>query len=102
MRRHRQDRNHHEIREAAEALGWLWQDTSQTHLGYDAILVKGGRTVYAEIKDGQKPMRAQRLTPHEVRVHRTLKAHGVTVEILTCVADLVVLSRVVPTRREEK
>ena len=102
MRRHRQDRNHHEIREAAEALGWLWQDTSQTQLGYDAILVQGGRTAYVEIKDGNKPMSAQQLTPHEVRVHRTLKAHGVTVEILTCVADLVVLSRVVLARREEK
>lgn len=95
--RHRKDDNHDALLDVATRLGWFAQNTSQTELGYDAILVKGGRVVFAEIKDGQKPMSQQKLTPHEQTVHRRLKAHGITVEILTSEADVIALER--PHRR---
>ena len=98
--RHRRDANHADVRAAAERLGWMFEDTSQTHLGYDAILTRVGRTVRVEIKDGSKPMSAQKLTPHEADVHSTLRAHGVIVEILTCVEDLQMLSRPPRARAE--
>ena len=85
--------NHKAIRQELEARGWLWQDTSQTHLGYDAIIHKGGRSTFLEIKDGTKPLSQQRLTPHETTVHAKLAAQGITVEIITCSEDLDVLER---------
>ena len=91
--RHRKDANHDAITDAAEQLGWYVENVSQTDLGYDAILTKAGQTVRAEIKDGHKPMSQQTLTPHEKRVHARLKAHGITVEILTCEEDLLMLER---------
>lgn len=97
--RHRKDGNHGTLLAVAAQLGWYTQNTSQTELGYDAILVKAGRVVFAEIKDGQKPMSQQKLTPHEETVHRRLKAHGITVEILTCEEDVLMLERPHPQRR---
>ena len=99
-RRHRKDANSDDIQDAAEPCGWLWQDTSQTDLGYDAILVKGGRSVYVEVKDGSKPPSEQRLTPHEEQVHAQLSRYGVTVELLTCIGDLQVLERPQQARRD--
>lgn len=97
--RHRKDVNHERLTQAAERLGWYVLNTSQSEIGFDAIMVKGGRIVFTEIKDGNKPISAQKLTPHEERVHATLKRHGITVEILTCVADLLMLERAHPRRR---
>jgi hypothetical protein len=82
-RRHRKDRNHPEIREAVEALGYLWIELSQTNTGLDAIVVKHGRMVPVEVKDGARPPSARKLTPHEEQVHQQLKERGITVEILT-------------------
>ena len=92
-RRHRLDTNHAEIRRAVEALGWLWMDCSQTSLGVDAFIAKGGRLVPVEVKDGAKPMSAQQLTAHEQRVHQQLKAHGILVEVIRGLDDLSVLGR---------
>ena len=83
MGRHRLDGNHKAVRKAVEALGYLWLDTSQTDIGLDAILVKHGRIIPAEVKDGTLSPSRQRLTPNEAKVHQALKQHGVTVEILT-------------------
>lgn len=94
---HRLDANHRSLRRVAEQVGWLWLDCAQTGLGVDALLIKGGRIVVAEIKDGQKPMSQQKLTPHEKLVHARLKAHGITVEILTSEADVIAMER--PHRR---
>lgn len=91
--RHRKDANHNHICLALTASGWYVQDTSSTNLGYDAILVKAGRIVLVEIKDGSKPPSAQKLTPHEEQVHAALARCGVTVELLTCLEDLAVLDR---------
>lgn len=96
--RHRKDDNDDAIADTAERLGWLVLNTTQTGLGFDKILVKAGRIVIAEIKDGRKPMSAQRLTPHEKQVHARLKWHGVTVEILTCAEDVLALERSQPGR----
>lgn len=90
---HRLDDNHHALRRVAEQVGWYFWDCAQTGLGVDAILIKGGRIVVAEIKDGRKPMSQQRLTPHEKAVHLVLKSHGITVEILTCEEDVFMLER---------
>lgn len=97
---HRLDANHRAIQQIAEQIGWYFWDCAQTGLGVDAILIKGGRIVVAEIKDGAKPISAQRLTPHEKAVHAKLKAHGVTVEILTCPEDVLMLERPQRARRE--
>lgn len=97
---HRKDANHDTLRAVAERVGWLWLDTAQTGLGFDALLLKGGRWVVAEVKDGAKPISAQRLTPHEKKVHTTLKAHGVMVEILTCAEDVLMLERPQRARRD--
>ena len=88
---HRLDANHADIRRAVEAMGWLWMDCSQTALGFDALLAKGGRLVLIEVKDGAKPMSAQKLTAHEHRVHQQLKAHGIVVEVIRGVDHLDVL-----------
>lgn len=97
---HRLDANHRAIQQIAEQVGWCFWDCAQTGLGVDAILIKGGRIVVAEIKDGTKPISAQRLTPHEISVHATLKAHGVHVHILTCEHDVLMLERPQRARRE--
>ena len=97
LMRHRKDANQAALLEAAERIGWCALNASQSNLGFDAILVKAGRIVLAEIKDGDKPMSAQKLTPHEQDVHAKLKAHGITVEILTSEADVIALER--PHRR---
>lgn len=98
--RHRLDANHKGLCDAVERMGWFVWNASQSGLGVDAILVKAGRMVPVEIKDGSKPLSAQKLTKHEQDVHATLKAHGVRVEILCSLDDLACLERVHPMRVE--
>jgi hypothetical protein len=86
-RRHRKDDNHKEVQGAIEQMGYLFLNCSQSALGFDALAVKAGRFVPIEIKDGKKRPSARKLTPHEVKVHAALKAHGVTVEIVTGIND---------------
>jgi hypothetical protein len=80
---HAKDRNHKAVRKAVERLGYVWIDLAQSSAGIDAIVCRGGRCVPIEVKDGSLPPSKQKLTPHEQQVHALLKAHGVTVEILT-------------------
>ena len=91
--RHRLDRNHAACRQALEAMGWLFLDCSQTSLGFDAAIVKAGRVVFIEIKDGENAPSRQRLTAHEAKVHEALGRHGVRVVLVTCVEDLAQLDR---------
>lgn len=95
MRRsqHRTDANQAALLVVAEQLGWCALNASQSNMGFDALLIKAGRIVIAEIKDGSKPLSAQKLTDHEKDVHARLKAHGITIEILTCEADVLALER---------
>lgn len=102
MTRHRLDANHHLLREVAEKSGYYWMDLSQSNAGLDAILFRSDRVIFAEVKDGMKPLSAQKLTPHEQKVHAKLLAHGITVEVLTCPDDLLHLSRPQPSRSEEQ
>jgi hypothetical protein len=93
-KRHRLDSNHKAIRKALEARGALFIDTSQTNLGFDALVVPAGfsRLVPVEIKDPASS-RGLKLSPKEAAVHRELKARGITVEILTDDASLDVLTQ---------
>lgn len=97
---HRKDANHAQIRQAAERMGFYFWDASQSSLGVDAFLVKAGRLVPVEVKDGSKPPSAQQLTKHEQRVHIDLMQHGVRVILLTCIEDLCQLERAHPMRSE--
>ena len=99
-RRHRKDANHDLIRDVVEARGWCFEDTSQTELGYDALVSKGDRTVRLEIKDGSKKPSAQRLTPNEETAHARFAAHGIPIELIRCVEDLQILERPQRARRD--
>ena len=102
-RRAKVDRNQAELVAELRARGWLWLDLSAVGGGCpDGIAVKGGRIVFCEIKDGNKPPSARKLTPAQVELHAVLKAKAVTVEILTCADDLSVLGRELRPRREEE
>jgi hypothetical protein len=81
-RQHRKDRNHDVVRQAVERLGLYWWDAAQTNLGVDGFVVAQGRVVPVEVKD-PKARRKLALSPHEAAIHQVLRAHGVTVEILT-------------------
>ena len=95
---HRKDANHDLVRKTVEAHGWLWEDTAQTALGYDALVTSPGgeRTVRLELKDGSLSPSRQKLTPHEEATHEKLARYGVAVELIRCVEDLEILFR--PTR----
>lgn len=102
--RHTKDRNQDEVRDHIEAHGWLFEDTSQTSLGYDAIVSSPGgqRVVRLEIKDGSKPPSRQKLTPHEQRTHEKLARYGVAVELIRCIEDCDVLFRVASRQYDDR
>ena len=90
-RRARVDANSAELLAACRSLGWLVVDLSRVGGGIpDAVLVKAGRTVWVEIK---QPKSVKRLSLQQEACHAALAAHGVTVEIITCLEDLAILGR---------
>jgi len=77
--RHRRDLNQSDVFKAIQRAGGYVMDTSQTDLGFDGLVAIHGILRPVEVKrDG-----VFELTPNELRAHRELKAHGITVEILT-------------------
>jgi hypothetical protein len=96
--RHRTDANHTAVCALLRQLGYVVLDTSQSNIGFDALIARGGRLLAIEIKDGEKPMSKQALTTHEADVHRALLSAGVRVEIIRSEADCEVLGRVVQER----
>ena len=97
---HRKDANHDRLVTLLRLGGAYVLDTSQTGLGFDALVAKYGRLTPVEIKDGSLPPSRRILTPHEAQVHAELWRHGVRVEMLMEEADLEVLGRDQRARRE--
>lgn len=67
----RTDRNHAEIRDALRALGWTITDLSGAGDGIPdlAVHLRPGVPHFIEIKDGSKPLSAQKLTAAQERWH---------------------------------
>ncbi len=65
MRACRRDRNHREIIEVFESLGWSVLDIADLKNAFDILVAKCGHTMAIEIKDGLKPPSARKLTPGE-------------------------------------
>lgn len=68
MRAKRKDENQNELAKGLEAAGWSVHDTSGLGYGFPDLLVgKPGFNVCLEVKDGNKPPSARKLTPAEQR-----------------------------------
>lgn len=91
--RSRADHNSAGIIAAWRKLGWYVQSVGPYGLGYDAIGFKGGRVVFAEIKNPKQPPNKRKLTPNEQKVHGELAAKGIDVVMLEQIADLMQLDR---------
>lgn len=64
----RTDANHAEIIAAFRAIGFVVSDTSRLGNGFpDAIISRSMKTAVVEIKDGNKPPSARKLTADEQR-----------------------------------
>ena len=78
------------IVDALRKTGWLVYDASRFGGGFpDLVLIKHGRTTFAEVKDGSKPPSAQKLTPAEAELHEEFLRHGAEVVILTSIEQAV-------------
>lgn len=63
----RKDDNHTEIVKEFRKLGWSVLDTAQLKNCVDLVVAKNGYTVMVEVKDGNKPPSARRLTIGELK-----------------------------------
>lgn len=62
----RVDRNHSEVVTAFRAIGFSVADTSQLGCGFpDCVISRSNRTALVEVKDGEKPPSARKLTKDE-------------------------------------
>lgn len=68
----RTDANHAAIRDGLRALGWDVYDFSGMGSGFPdlGVSVSAGIPHFLEIKDGDKPLSAQKLTPKQEEWHR--------------------------------
>lgn len=91
-RRARTDANHEAVRTALRAAGWTIFDASRVGAGFpDLVALKGGRTVFVEVKDGGKSASRRRLTEDEARVHAAFAAAGCPVVVVETVEQVVCL-----------
>lgn len=75
------DANHAEIVAAFRRLGYSVADTSRLGNGFpDLVVAKAGRTVLVEVKDGDKPPSARKLTTAEREFKATWKGEYRIVE----------------------
>lgn len=65
----RKDANHNAVASEFERLGCSFIDLSGTPCGFDGAAGYGGLSIMVEIKDGEKPPSARKLTPNEEKVH---------------------------------
>ena len=90
MRAAKIDANHRQIRAALERIGWLVIDFSACGRGIpDLYAFKAGRSVWLELKDGDKPPSARILTPDQERLHARLRAAGAEIHILTSIEEAI-------------
>jgi len=85
--RARKDSNHNEIVKAFRQLGASVHDTAQLGAGFPDICAAIGKTnVLIEIKDGEKPPSARKLTPDEQKFHDEWQGW---IEIVCSVDDVI-------------
>lgn len=77
------DRNQPMIVWALRQAGAEWISTSgDPNIGFDGIILFRGRAMIAEVKDGNKPASARKLTDNELKRQRQCEAAGVPYLIL--------------------
>lgn len=92
MRGRRTDANHASIRTALRQCGWLVADLSAAGKGFpDLVAIRGGRTVFVEVKDGKKSPSARKLTPAQVELHEAFQRAGHKVQVITDVDQVATL-----------
>ncbi len=100
MRGKRVDANHAEVRDALRQRGWDVEDFSNIGGGIPDLLAVHrwrqhswrGRLAYlVEVKDGEKPPSARRLTAAQERVHAAFSAAGIPVVVVTSVTEAMAL-----------
>lgn len=89
MRARRVDANHRDIIAALRKCGASVKDTSRLPGFVDCVIGFRKRLWLAEIKDGDKPPSARKLTPDEQDFHDTWR--GPAIVILTGVGDAMTL-----------
>jgi hypothetical protein len=86
------DRNHAEIRDAMRKCGAWVIDMSAAGRGIpDLLVVHRMRNFWVEVKDGEKPPSARRLTPDQVKFHEQAKASGMDVYVVTTIDEALAL-----------
>lgn len=75
----RKDRNHNAICNALEVIGVQVIDTSRLPEFVDCVLMYKGAVFLCEIKDGDKPASARRLTVAQQRLREKARLVGVTI-----------------------
>jgi Holliday junction resolvase len=87
----RVDNNHSDIVKAFRNLGWTVADTSRAGAGFpDLVIGKTGTNLLIEIKDGDKPWSAQKLTKAQQDFHRAWRG---PLEIVRNLNDVVAVDK---------
>lgn len=82
------DANHGEIVGALTQIGVGVMDTAATGDGFcDIVTAFRGQWRLVEIKDGEKPPSARKLTLAQVRLHELARTHGCTIHVVTSVDE---------------
>lgn len=99
----RLDDNQGAIVEALEAMSWGVWSTAGLGRGFpDLLIVKAGRMLLLEVKDGSKSKSRRALTEDEIAAHLWFQAHGAPVLVIEKVEDLQVLDRQARALYEER
>jgi hypothetical protein len=86
---HSTDRNHSEIVAAVEAMGFETIDCrGLPSMGCDFLAVWSKRVIFCEVKDGEKPASARRLTDGEKKRKAMCERHAVWYLVLTSTDDV--------------
>lgn len=84
------DGNHSEIRSVLRDIGAMVVDLSAVGSGVpDLMVLYRGRVRLLEVKDGNKPPSARRLTPDQRTWHQMAGARGVCVHVVTNIDEAV-------------
>lgn len=85
----RKDSNHAEIVKALRAIGAHVQDVSQLKNCFDILVGYRGRLFIMEVKDGEKPPSARKLTDGELKCKTDFERVGVTYHIVLSVEQAI-------------
>lgn len=84
----RVDANQPEIVKAFRDLGWSVLIISQLKKCADIIVSKNGQTIVVEIKDGSKPISAQKLTAGELEFKEMWQGEY---KVINCIDDVIAI-----------